>query len=117
MRVASKPLVWLRGEIKTPPFGPEARVEAGTLLRRLQRGERLALPHSGPMPEIGPACHELRVIDRDKTWRVVYHLAPDAIVILEVFIKKTRATPHSVIANCRRRLAQYLALSRERRSK
>ncbi len=30
-----KPLVWLRGEVKTPPFGAEARVQAGFLLRRL----------------------------------------------------------------------------------
>lgn len=32
-----KPLVWLRTEIKTPPLSVEARVEAGVLLRRLQR--------------------------------------------------------------------------------
>jgi hypothetical protein len=45
---ADKPLVWLRGEIKTPPFSAAARVEAGVLLRRLQRGEKLALPRSRP---------------------------------------------------------------------
>jgi hypothetical protein len=28
-----KPLVWLHGEVKTPPFTPAARLEAGTLLR------------------------------------------------------------------------------------
>ncbi|BAS59770.1 hypothetical protein NIES2135_06950 [Leptolyngbya boryana NIES-2135] len=33
-----KPLVWLRGEIKTSPFSQEARLEAGFLLRRLQQG-------------------------------------------------------------------------------
>ena len=38
---ADKPLVWLKGQIKTPPFSPEARIEAGMLLRRLQRGENL----------------------------------------------------------------------------
>jgi hypothetical protein len=32
---ADKPLVWLHGEVKTPPFSKEARVEAGVLLRRL----------------------------------------------------------------------------------
>jgi hypothetical protein len=36
MSPRDKPLVWLSGEIKTPPFGPEARFEAGFLLRRLQ---------------------------------------------------------------------------------
>jgi len=32
----SKPLVWMSGEVKTPPFSAEARIEAGFLLRRLQ---------------------------------------------------------------------------------
>jgi hypothetical protein len=42
----SKPLVWLHGEVKTPPFSQEARIEAGFLLRQLQEGEILGLPHS-----------------------------------------------------------------------
>jgi hypothetical protein len=29
---ADKPLAWLHGEIKTPPFSAEARIEAGVLL-------------------------------------------------------------------------------------
>jgi hypothetical protein len=61
--VASKPLVWLHGEVKTPPFSAKARADAGYLLRLLQEGERLGLPESRPMPAIGPNCHELRVID------------------------------------------------------
>jgi len=46
---SSTPLVWLHGEVKTPPFSQEARIEAGTLLRRLQLGQTLSLPHSRPM--------------------------------------------------------------------
>jgi hypothetical protein len=42
---ADKPLAWLHGEIKTPPLSSETSVEAGLLLRRLQRGERLEMPH------------------------------------------------------------------------
>jgi len=61
--LSSKPLVWLRGEVKTPPFSDRARAEAGYLLRLLQDGERLRLPESRPMPMIGPNCHELRVVD------------------------------------------------------
>ena len=53
MNLRAKPLVWLRGEVKTPPFGSDARVEAGVLLRRLQGGESLGLPHSRPMPVLG----------------------------------------------------------------
>jgi phage-related protein len=102
-----KPLVWLRGEVKTPPFSAPARVEAGMLLRRLQDGERLGMPHSRPMPGIGARCHELRVIDAGKTWRIVYRLDADAVVIADVFQKTTPQTPVRVLQDCRRRLRQY----------
>ena len=96
-KAADKPLVWLHGEIKTPPFSREGRIEAGVLLRRLQRGENLSLPHSRPMAAIGARSHELRVADREGTWRILYRTDPDAIVIVDVFSKKTRATPREVI--------------------
>jgi phage-related protein len=99
--------VWLRGEIKTPPFSPEGRIEAGMLLRRLQQGESLGLPHSRPMPIIGRGCHELRIRDGDQNWRVIYHVSPQAIVLLDVFAKKTRTTPAPVIEACRRRLGDF----------
>lgn len=102
-----KPLVWLHSEIKTPPFSREARIEAGTLLRRLQGGDRIGLPQSRPMPSIGKRCHELRISDADVTWRIVYRTDSDAIVIGEVFPKKTAATPKKVIDVCRRRFKKY----------
>jgi phage-related protein len=112
---APRPLAWLHGEIKTPPFSPGARIEAGTLLRRLQRGELPAMPHSRPMPGIGRRCHELRVKDGDHDWRVVYRIDPDAIVIAEVFRKATRQTPKHVIDTCQQRLNQYDAAARAAR--
>ena len=102
-----KPLVWLHGQIKTPPFSWEARLEAGHLLRRLQKGELLGMPHSRPMSTIGPRCHELRIHDVGLIWRIVYRIDPDAIVILEVFSKKTQTTPTVVIESCKRRLGEY----------
>ena len=102
-----KPLVWLHGEIRTPPFSKPARIEAGFLLRLLQKGTVLSLPHSRPMPSIGNRCHELRVNDRDETWRIVYRIDYDAIVILAVFPKKTGTTPKQVINACRQRLQRY----------
>ncbi len=113
VRKADKPLLWLHGEVKTPPFSPTGRIEAGVLLRRLQRGELLALPHSRPMPGIGRNCHELRIIDTTRTWRIVYAIQIDAIVILEVFSKTTRATPGAVLRICRKRLEQFQAVVRE----
>jgi phage-related protein len=106
-KAPDKPLVWLHGEIKTPPFSEAGRLEAGFLLRRLQQGETLSLPQSRPMSGIGPQCHELRINDPDRTWRIVYHLEPDAVVILDVFSKKTATTPQATLQTCRKRLAAY----------
>ena len=112
MSPRDKPLAWLRGQVKTPPFGANARIEAGFLLRRLQRGEELGLPQSRPMPDIGLGCHELRIVDAHSNWRIMDHIAPDAIVILDVFAKKTGATPRHVIADCQKRLAAFQKLVR-----
>jgi phage-related protein len=105
-------LMVLRGEIKTPPMSESARREAGFLLRRLQQGERLALPHSRPMPNIGPRCHELRINDENKTWRIIHRVDDDAIVVVDVFEKKTQKTPSQIIGNCQRRLRSYDAAAR-----
>lgn len=102
-----KPLVWLHGEVKTPPFTKAARLEAGVLLGRLQEGERIGMPQSRPMPNIGARCHELRVRDEDKNWRIIYRIDDDAIIIIEVFNKQTRETPDAVIKVCKKRLIQY----------
>jgi phage-related protein len=102
-----KPLVWWEGEVKTPPFSPTARIEAGTLFRRLQHGESIGMPHSRPMPSISRRCHELRIRDGEKSWRIVYRIDPDAIVIVEVFSKKTGATPKKTIDTCKARLRAY----------
>ena len=84
------------------------------LLRRLQRGEVLGLPQSRPMPAIGRRCHELRIIDADVTWRLAYRIDSDAIVVAEVFAKKTQATAKSVIDACKRRLRAYDAIAGEK---
>ena len=107
MSPGHKPLVVLHGEIKTPPMSSEARIEAGYLLRLLQRGDKLTIPHSRSMPTIGPRCHELRVVDKNKTWRIVYRIDADAIIIAAVFEKKTPKTPKRVIETCQLRLDNY----------
>ncbi len=107
MKNQSKPLVWLHGEVKTPPFSQEARIETGVLLRQLQESESLGLPHSRPMPSIGTHCYELRIRDADKNWRLIYRIDDDAILIVEVFNKTTRATPKNVIEVCKKRLIKY----------
>lgn len=107
MSRTDKPLVWLHGEVKTPPFSRTARLEAGFLIRLLQNGENLSMPHSRPMPVIGPRCHELRINDETAQWRIMYRLDTDAIVIADVFRKKSSKTPKEVIDVCKQRLRRY----------
>lgn len=59
------------------------------------------------MPSIGRSCHELRIQDDSRSWRIVYFVDPIAIVILEVFAKTTKQTPASVINICKARLSRF----------
>ncbi len=102
-----KSLVILSAEIKTPPLSHEARREIGFLVRQLQLGLRLEMPHSRPMPSIGRRCHELRVNDAGQTWRVIYRTDPDAILVVSLFRKKTSKTPRQVIDQAKRLLREY----------
>ena len=67
------------------------------------------MPESPPMPSIGRCCHELRVRDAESriAWRIIYRIDDDAIVIADVFAKKTQKTPADLIAACMRWLAIY----------
>jgi len=67
----------------------------------------LSMPWSRPMPSIGARCHELRIPDDNVTWRIIYRIDDDAILILDVFRKKTQQTPKTVIATCKRRIRAY----------
>ena len=77
------------------------------MLRKLQRGEKLSLPHSRPMPAIGARVHELRVTDENRIWRIIYKLERAAVLIVHVFEKKTTRTPKTVIEKCKARLELY----------
>ena len=102
--------MWLHGEVKTPPFSAEARIEAGVLMRRLQKGVNMALPHVRPMPSLGRSCYKLRIPDENRTWRIVYYVDAVAIVILDVFAKTTSQTPQMVIDVCKARLKRYKSI-------
>jgi len=59
------------------------------------------------MSSIGRRCHELRIDDANATWRIIYRIDPDAVIVLEVFSKKTQRTPKAVVDTCKRRLRNY----------
>jgi phage-related protein len=107
-----KPLVWLKGEVKTPPLSAAARLEAGYLLRQLQRGADFGLPHLRPMQSLGTRCHELRIVDERTAWRILLRIDRDAIVILDVFRKTTSQTPQHVLEACKSRLKRYDGLAK-----
>lgn len=71
------------------------------------------MPQSRPMPSIAARCHELRINDEGQTWRLVYRIDTDAILILAVFAKKTEKTPDDIIRICQQRLKNYDDASRE----
>jgi phage-related protein len=49
----------------------------------------------------------LRIVDEGKTWRLIYRIDPDAIVVAGIFAKKTATTPNPIVIACRRRLKDY----------
>jgi phage-related protein len=102
-----KPLAWLHGEIKTPPFMEEGRKEAGYLLRLLQQGEMLGMPQAEPIPIVGPRCGAIRVRDGAHHWRIMFRVDPDAILIVAVYAKKTKKIPQEIIDSCKKRLKDY----------
>ena len=65
------------------------------------------MPNSRPMPSIGSHCHELRITDAATNWRIIYRPDPDAVVIAEVFKKKTRKTPKEAIGVSKERFGRY----------
>lgn len=102
-----KPLAWLSGEIKSPPFTAKARQEAGMLLRLLQEGHHLVAPQAEPLPIVGASCGALRIRDENCNWRIMYRVDSDVILILEVYAKKSAKIPKEVIDRCQARLKRY----------
>jgi len=77
------------------------------LLRLLQEGEILGMPQAEPLPDVGPRCGALRVRDAEHNWRIMYRIDSDAILVLEVYSKKTRKIPDDVIERCKQRFKHY----------
>ena len=73
------------------------------LLRLLQEGEQLGMPQAEPLPNVGPRCGAMRVRDAERNWRIMFRTDADAILVLEVYSKKTRKIPDEVIQRCKQR--------------
>lgn len=77
------------------------------LLRLLQQGQTIGMPQAEPLPDVGPRCGALRVRDAEHNWRIMYRIDPDAVLVIDVYAKKTRKIPDEVIERCKRRLVRY----------
>ena len=98
-----KVLVFIQGQ------SPAIKREIGEALRDVQKGIRLGLPLSRPMPGVASGAHELRVRDSTTTVRVFYFVTlADAIVVFYGFQKQTQKTPKHEIAIARQRLKEVL---------
>lgn len=98
-----KALAFIRGQ------SPAIRREIGEALRDIQKGIRLGLPLSRPMPTVASGAHELRVRDTTTAVRVLYFVKlADAIVVFHGFQKKTQKTPTHEIAVGQQRLQEVV---------
>ena len=77
------------------------------LLRLLQEGEKLGMPQAEPLPSVGPRCWALRIRDEEHNSRIMFRIDDDAILIGEVYAKKSRKIPKKVIDQCKRRFKLY----------
>jgi phage-related protein len=88
---------------------PAVKREIGEALRNLQKGLRLGLPLSRPMPAVASGAHELRVRSATTAVRVFYLIKlADTIVVFHGFQKKTQKTPTHEIAVSKQRLQEVL---------
>lgn len=96
-------LVTIRG------FPDDVRRELGKVIYDLQRGERLGMPLSRPMPVVGAGVGELRIRDKSGNYRLFY-LAKLArgVFVFHAFVKKTQQTPKREISLAKSRLKELL---------
>ncbi len=90
-------------------FPEEVRRELGKAIFDLQKGHKLAMPLSKPMPAVGKGVEELRIKDSSGIYRVFYlaRLA-DAVLVFHAFQKKTQQTPKREIELGQKRLKELL---------
>ncbi len=81
----------------------------GKAIWELQKGERLGMPLSRPMPSVGPGVEELRVKDKSGAFRAFYYVrSTEGILVFHAFGKKSRATPVSEIRLGKKRLKELV---------
>ena len=90
-------------------FPEEVRRELGKAIFDLQKGAKLSMPLTRPMPAVALGVEELRVKDRVGAYRAFYFTKlAGAVLIFHAFEKKTAKTPPREIDLARKRLKEML---------
>jgi phage-related protein len=90
-------------------FPEDIRRGFGKIIFDLQKGEKLSMPLSRPMPSVATGVEEMRVRDSSGAYRVFYYAKlVDSVLIFHAFVKKTQRTPPHEIALAQKRLKEML---------
>lgn len=90
-------------------FPPEVRKEMGKAILELQKGHRLFMPLSRPIPSVAFGAEELRVKDETGIYRTFYYTKSwHGILVFHAFMKKTQKTSQREIILGRKRLKEML---------
>jgi phage-related protein len=90
-------------------FSEAARMSAGHAIWELQRGIRLTMPLSRPMPAVAPGVEELRIRDAAGAFRVFYFCRDvRGVLVFHAFTKKSQRAPKDEIETGRKRLKELL---------
>lgn len=87
----------------------KTKIEIGSLLLKVQMGVKLNFPHSRPMSIIYPKTFELRLKDAHGSYRLIYNLYKETVILIpHAFIKQTRTTPLKEIEIAKKRLSELM---------
>ena len=90
-------------------FPEDVRREIGKAIFDLQKGHKLSMPLSKPMPAVGKGVEELRVKDGAGIYRVFYFArVKDSVLVFHAFQKKSQKTPKNEIEMGQKRLKELL---------
>ena len=113
-REKDKALIWRSKDIKFPLVATEARLEAEALLRRALKGEKLERPNARALRNnMGDNVYELNVITGGSTLRIVYRAMPDAVLLMDAYLKKSAVTPDATIALCQKAMFTAMTIYNE----
>jgi phage-related protein len=102
-------ILHLRARQAIREFSDSVRMSVGHAIWELQRGIKLTMPLSRPMPTVAPGVEELRIRDATGAYRVFYYLRDSrGVLVFHAFVKKAQKTPAGEIETGKRRLKELL---------